>query len=313
MFKNISNIKLIAIFAGLVLIYGAIKLWGNSGRSKSFRSELVEFDTAKVSSVSIFNPGDTVTLAKQNGDWKLKLSGGKEVDALDNVVESALTTLQGVTPSRIATRDENKYKDFQVDTTGTRVQVYEGDNKALDLVIGRFGMQGQRQFYTYVKLYEEPEVYAADNFMGMSVATNPAGFRDKKLIEATKDSISAVSFRYPGDSSFFMRKSVEGQWLIDNQVTDSAQVADYLSDLRYATISDFADDRELSDLGNATYRIEVTIKGSEPVVLEAYNDPQYNLLIHSSANPEAIFADADSSSFKDLFLGPGTLLAPEEE
>ena len=55
MLKGFSNIKLILILAGLVAVYLVMQYTGGRNRSKSFRSELVDIDTAKVSAMEIEN------------------------------------------------------------------------------------------------------------------------------------------------------------------------------------------------------------------------------------------------------------------
>ena len=315
MFKNLSNLTLIGILALLAIGYFAITYFNKSSRSGSFDADIINIDTAKVTALQITGGKDSVYLLKENNDWKLRLPSGKIVDAGDQSVRNSLASLLTIAPNRIATRDQEKWKEYQVDTAGTRVKVFEGDKKTLDLVVGRFGikqgggpqgqqfgMQGGQQFYTYVRLAEEPEVYAADNFMGYSVNPNPTGFRNTQLFRLTTDSISQIDFRYPADSSFTLVKEESG-WSIAGQPADSAEAASYLNNIRVVSKSAFADDIEPDQLGEPHYQAEISVSGGENVTISAYSHNQYQFVVHSSRNPDAYFADRDSSLVNEIFAG----------
>ena len=173
MLKNISSIKMIGILAVLVLVYLGFEFFGGKSRSKSFKTELVEIDTAKVSKLVIEAKGESLELIKENNTWKVSIGNGKYAEAQKSNVKSTLNSLLTIKPSRIVAKDSEKWKDYQVDSAGTRVQVFEGSKNTLDLVIGRFGFnqqamqqqqqmmmggRGMQQFFSYVRLQNEDEV-----------------------------------------------------------------------------------------------------------------------------------------------------------
>ena len=205
MLKNISSIKMIGILAVLVLVYLGFEFFGGKSRSKSFKTELVEIDTAKVSKLIIESRGESLELIKENNAWKVSVGDGKYAEAQKSNVKSTLNSLLTIKPSRIVAKDSEKWKDYQVDSAGTRVQVFEGSKNTLDLVIGRFGFnqqamqqqqmmggQGMQQFFSYIRLQNEEEVYVADNFMGMSINSDASGYRNKQLLSLTTDDISSA-------------------------------------------------------------------------------------------------------------------------
>ena len=111
--------------------------------------------------------------------------------------------------------------DFQVDSSGTRVKIFEGNKEALDIILGRFGVEGQRSFYTYVRLADENDTYVANNFMSMSISSSPDGFRMNEVFQLSKDSLTTIAFNYP-DSAFTINKSESGRWIIEGQPVDSS-------------------------------------------------------------------------------------------
>jgi hypothetical protein len=228
--------------------------------------------------------------------------------------------LTTVKPSRIATKDPEKWKDFQVDSSGTRVQVFEGDKNTLDLIIGRFGFNqeamqqqqqvmggrgGMNQFYTYVRLENDMEVYVADNFMGMSLNAETSGYRNRQLLSVTTDSLMEIRLNYPADSSFVMTK-VDSLWMIDGVLTDSAATASYLGSIRYVNNSNFVDDVPAEALVSPTFSLTLKQASKPDIVVKAFQHPVHQWIINSSENPASYFADP--KIVEDLFIAKKKLL-----
>ncbi|MDN5202383.1 DUF4340 domain-containing protein [Fulvivirgaceae bacterium BMA10] len=287
--KKISLAKLLGVLVILLLIYFALDFFGKSDRSSSFREVLVEIDTAEVTKLKISKNTETVELNKQNGQWLLSLENGKQVLAKEGSVEGTFSSLMNIKPSRIATKDQKKWKDYQVDSTGVRVEVFEGDNNSLDLIIGRFGAKGRNQFHTFVRLFEEDEVYAADNFIGGTVSSDAGAYRDQSISNLTADSLQTISFIYPADSTFKLEK-VGDQWSMSGRAVDSANMASYLADIRYLSSSSFSNDVETSQLTSPLYSFIVTSKGEDDLQIDAYHTNN-GIVLQSSLNETGLFRD----------------------
>jgi hypothetical protein len=308
MFRNVKNISLIAILGILIVGYIGLKLLKNTSRSKTFREELVVIDTAKVDRIVITKAGQSFEVTRTDGQWMVSLPGNKKVEATSSSVNNALGSLLRIEPDRIATRSPEKWMDYQVDSTGTRVQVFENNTNVLDMVLGRFGIHGQQQFHTFVRLSGDDEVYAANNFMGISFPSEPKGFRNSRFLQITSDSITQVTFNYPGDSAFILKKTMD-KWYIGNDIADSANVASFMSGLRYMNGSDFVDDVEPAALINPTLSVRITASGmADEVVLEGYSHPTYGYILHSTYNPKAYFSDENLEG--KIFKGRSELLGP---
>ena len=96
MLKNISSIKLIGILAVLILVYLGFEFFGGKSRSKSFKAEIVEIDTAKVTKVLIAAKGETLELIKENNAWKVSIGEGKYAAAQKSSVKSTLGSLMTI-------------------------------------------------------------------------------------------------------------------------------------------------------------------------------------------------------------------------
>ena len=284
--KGFSTVKLIIVLGLVVGIYMLITVTSKKGRSKSYRTELVNIAADEVSKVQISSPEGEVELTKEDDQWMVTLASGKKVLTKENSVPGFLSTLGTIKPGAIATRKEEKWSDYQVDSAGTRIEVFEGSKKSLDLIVGRFNMTGQRSYSTYVKLTEDDEVYTADNFMGMSLGKTTASFRENLLFRTTKDSITQITFNYP-DSAFALGK-VDGKWIVDGQEADSTSVATFLSGLGYVASSNFVEEENFQF---PQLSIEITAGGSTYKAEAMQRMDGY--VIHSDENTDGYFVDGN--------------------
>ncbi|MEQ9427035.1 MAG: DUF4340 domain-containing protein [Cyclobacteriaceae bacterium] len=289
MLKGISNVKLLIILAGLVGVYLIIHFTGGKTQSKSFRSSLVEIDTAKVTKIEIAKEGKELKLEKVGDtNWNVTLESGKVVDAKATSIKSTLNNLTTLKPSRLASKDPAKWSDYQVDSTGTRVKIYEGSDKKLDIVLGKFDVQGQRSYHTFVRLAEDDEVYAADNFMSISFSADSENFREQTFIRTKRDSVMSISFNYP-DTAFALTRNNSG-WAIDGVATDSTTAAQFVSGLGYSTSKGFVDNIET--FGTPVLTMEVIQAGSDDITIQGYEVPgRENLVLNSSINEDSYFDD----------------------
>ncbi len=299
--KGNTTIKLLAALGILVVVYLVMTLTKGDDRSKSFRSVLVEIDTAQVTRIEVVNAGSETVVTKKGADtWEVGVEDGTK-PARTSAVKNLLTTIEGAVPSRLVSRSRDRWKDYAVDSTGTRVKVFEGNDMTLDLVIGRFGVEGQQQFHTFVRLAEDDDVYQADNFMGISIAKAPEDFRNSDVLRLRRDSLVEVSFNYI-DSAFSLYKEGDN-WKSSTIAADSASVASYLQGLSFVTSRNFA---EGDGLGTPTLNVTFGFTDSPEIQLSAYQRAD-GWILQSTENTDEYFEDEEV--FEKIFQGPSQLAA----
>jgi len=296
--KKNNTIKLLALLGGLVIIYLIVTFTSGSSRSKSFREVLVELDTATVTNIEISSPSGQTSLSKSDNEWRVK-SGEIDKKAVGTVVRNFMATLEGAKPSRLVARSKDTWKDYSVDSTGTRVEVFEGSSKVLDLVVGRFGVEGQRNFHSYVRLFEEEDVYLSKDFMGISLPKESKDFRYADVLRLKKDSLTQVTFNYP-DSSFSIFKTNEN-WSSPDIILDSAAVASFINGLSYVTSREFAPSQEL---GTPELNVTFGFSNQPEIQISAYRKVG-GYVIESSENNEELFEEVNILS--KIFKGPNEL------
>ncbi|MEM8895379.1 MAG: DUF4340 domain-containing protein [Bacteroidota bacterium] len=283
------------LLGGLVVVYLVVEWTGSSSRSTSYREVIVEIDTAKVTRLLVKSADKSSDLQKVSTDWQLTLASGKTVNASEGSIKSSLGSLLTIKPSRLVAKKQEKWSDYQVDSTGTTVEVYEGDEKTLDLILGRFNMEGQNAYSTYVRVNGEDEVYSAKNFMAFSVSPDPSSYRNSVLLRATKDSIQQVTFNYP-DSAFVLTRESEG-WSKNGAAADSAAVASFISGLSFVSSRQFFDETEQL----VTPSLSLTIESTDSEIEVKAFDVNGEWILNSSDNPESYFKD---SALEDKLLKP---------
>jgi len=288
MFKGMSNIKLLMLLSGLVVIYFITQMMSGKTKSEGLRSTLIEIDTSKVSSLEIEKGDEKLRVSKIGANsWEVEIADSKKVAAKTASVKSTLTSLLTLIPSRLASKNPENWKDYQVDTTGTRVMVYEGDKKTLDIILGRFGVKDQRSYHTFVRLEEENEVYSVDNFMSISFSPDPASFREQIFMRTKRDSLNSIVFNYP-DSAFALRK-VSSQWFVDDLPADSTKTVAYLNKLVYASSKNFVDD--VLSFGQPSFQITLSENGQDDLEVGGYQISGRDIVLNSSSNAASYFED----------------------
>jgi len=254
--KKLNNKTLIFILVALVGIFVLVRLFRTPALESNLKTSLVTVDTSKVTEIKLWpgsESGSEIQLLKTGGKWSLK-KGDKLYNPGQGVAGSMLGYFVKLAPQKMVSRKKEKWNDYQVGDSSTRVQmIAEGDIVA-DLRIGKLGFNqnqmqqqqqnfGQRGFegaFTYVRLDGEDEIYTVDGFLESSFNLSLNDLRDKALLRIKKDQVTKVSFNYP-DSGFVVEMK-ENKWRIAGQPADSNKMKSYLRQLEFKNASSFADD-----------------------------------------------------------------------
>ena len=309
MFKNISSKKLLIVFVVLLAIAAFFIYYDSSHEIRTFKKDIVNIDTSAVTSISIY-PKVTnhkeVRLYKEGNYWQVRLDNNRSVPAEESKVKSLINSLVGIKANSLAAQDESKWSEFKVDSSGTRVKVFEGNDNTLDIILGKFSYQ-QRSMASYVRIKGDENVYQVDGFLEYSFNQKPNFFRNNKIVSDDFSNWNKLIYIYP-DSSFQIVKDTAGYWTINNVKTDSAKTVTYLRTLSHVTGTDFIDNPDPSLLGKANYTltIESTIAGKPAAItVSALSD---QLIIHSSQNPDSYFNGNANSLWQKIFPGKDRFL-----
>jgi hypothetical protein len=308
MLRAINNKILGVIFAVLLLLGLFLFLFDGGKKERTFRQVLVDIDTSKVTEILIYPKSQNhseVKLFKDKDDWRVTLPSGGSAKVANQRISDLFVQLDAIKPKRLAARDESKWGELQVDSTGSRVKVFQGSKLTLDLVIGRFSFQQPRTMNTFVRLYNDKDVYEVDGFLDMTFNQGANIFRDGTVIKSDHNTWQQMQFTYPADSSFKLVKS-GNSWLLNGKATDSLKAANYLNKLANLSNNSFIDDVKINQTSTPTYSLNITTSDLEFIEIKGYQD-EASLVIHSSQNPEAWF---DGSSLSQtIFVGKSSFIS----
>jgi len=307
MFQTVNN-KILGIIFGILLIAGIFLFLFDGGKSeRTFRDVLVDIDTSAVTEIVIYPKSQNhkeVKLYKDKDGWRVTLPAGGTAKVDTQRMSSLFAQLLAIKPKRLAARDESKWNELQVDSTGSRVKVFESSKLALDLVIGRFSFQQPRTMNTFVRLYNDKDVYEVDGFLDMTFNQGANIFRDGTVIKSDYNNWQQIQFSYPADSSFQLVKS-GNSWLVNGKSADSLKTANYLIRLANLSNNNFIDDIKINSASVPEYSLNITTSDLKFIEIKGYRDST-SYIIHSSQNPEAWF-DGSSLS-KTIFVGKSSFL-----
>jgi len=317
MYRNIKNSNLLIILAVLVVITAIVVLIDTKKGDRSFRSQIVDVDTTKITSIVITprsNPNSDIELTKKNEKWFVS-KDNKEYIADNNVVKNIFNTLVSLKPIQVAARTKDKWKEFEVtDSTATIVKIYKGKKKVGTIYIGRFnyiqpknvspyayyyGQQGTMA--TYVRVSKDPLVYLVEGFLAMTFNRDVNDFRNKTVLRFNASDVNRITFSYP-DSAFTMVKE-NNKWKIGDLYADSASVTNYLSTIAWLNSYSLVDTLKVSEKPNMSVKFEGN-NFAVPIEVKAFkvDDTNHVYLINSSLNPENYFSGKEANLKDKIFV-----------
>jgi hypothetical protein len=309
--KKLNNKTLIIILVVLVGIFAVVRIFRTPAQRSNLKKELVSVDTASVTQIKVTpkSEGSELIFTREGKNWTLK-KGEKTYNLEQSSVKGMLGQLVKLAPQKMVSRKKEKWNDYQVGDSSTRVQLIAGSETVADLKIGRIGFnqnpaQMQQQQYggggfgggfTYVRVADEDEVYTVDGFLESSFNRGLNDWRNKTLIRMESDAITKISFNYP-DSGFVAEKR-DKKWWIGSMATDSTKIKAYLNQLGFKNASIFADDF----VPNRQADLNLVVQGATSTLatLQAWKR-ENDWVFASSQQPNVYFSSEGSGLFQTLF------------
>lgn len=304
MFNKISLKSLGILFGILLLIVVAFMIYDASHGERSFRKNLVSIDTSKVTEINIYPRSINhrkVKIYKDGREWKVELSKNQSAMVPGNKIQDLFSNLLEIKPTGVAASGEEFWKNYQVDTSGTRINVYQGNDKVLDMMIGKFAFERPRTMLSYVRVNGDDNVYITEGFLSYTFNHDANYFRNHYLINSEYTDWSKLTFTYPADSSFTLVKE-NNKWFLNGRPSDSAETVDYLRSVSQKTNSNFIDNPSESLLSRAECTLTIESKKMRPIIVSAYESPS-QVVVNSSQNSGSFFDGKKNNFWHSIFVG----------
>jgi hypothetical protein len=306
--KKLNNKILLGALVVLAAIFVVARLFRAPGLESNTRKELVRVDTGAVSQVRVATATGEIALQKKSTGWTVN-SQGETFEADAATVKILLQQIMSMRAERMVSRKKEKWGTFKVDSTATRVYIYQDGDLKADVYVGKTGFaQGGGSAYgggayTYVRLAGEDEVYTVNGFLESTFNRPADGWRNHTFLRVRRDDVTRIRFQYP-DSAFVLEKK-DSVWLVNAATANAASVDTYLAQLTSKNLYSFASDNAFATPPIAT----LVIEGKSGVLATVEGWPQgEHWALRSSAQKEAYFSSSGSSVVKDLLVGRGHFL-----
>lgn len=210
-----QTIWLVVIFVILLLIL----LLGKGFSPKLERekkSGFAKFDTLGITKI-IINVPETeknVTLEKIDDKWLIKEPIFYLADM--RIMKKFLETMNDLKFEGIISENPEKQSKFQVDSTGTQVQIFKEDNMVLDFVVGK---TDQNYSHTFLRESESDKVYSVTGNLSYIFNKKVNQWRDKVIVDIPKDEIDYIEVSYSDTTIYFT--FVDTIWFVrqdDNEI-----------------------------------------------------------------------------------------------
>jgi hypothetical protein len=178
----------------------------------------VSLEPGRVSRLQIQRPGEPlVEFERVGGGWHMRQPF--DYQAQEQAVQSLLTVLEDLELQDVVSSNPDNQGLFEVDSTGTLVQAWDGDKQVMDLVVGKATPD---YAHTYVRREGQDEVYRAVGMLTYNFNKKPDDWRDKTILNVNRDDIRRVELRYPKDDVDVVLARQDSVWTVSVDGKDAA-------------------------------------------------------------------------------------------
>jgi hypothetical protein len=259
----------------VVLAYLVMQKPGERSSSGESGDVLVSVDSLAVDRIEIKSPTLSVVLQKKGVEWFVASPVSYKADQSN--VATLIHSSKTLHVSSIVSNKPDKHPVFQVDSTGTRVTMFQNGAEKASFILGKSGS-------SYSELYARRNAsndVALVNGASSYVFSRPAkDWRDRTILSMPRERIKEVRYQY-GDTTFVLAFK-DSAWAIGKDSTQEGVVTSLLSSLSNIVTDDFVDTltapptkptAQISFAG--TQLTFFYVKGSEKYLVQSSASPQW--------------------------------------
>lgn len=279
-----STLILAVIFVVLVVIV-LLTRQGPKVERGALASRLEALDTLTISQVAITQPDEELILTKSGQEWMI--TSPFEYKANQDFVRQMLKTFVEMRVESSISENPEKHGKFEVDTAGTEVVFYAGDEKLISLIVGK---TSQDYSHTYIRETDLPEVFLVKGVLSGQLNRNLDSWRDKTIFAAEKTDITQIALVYPEEVITLYWTG--GTWTIssgeiDNLVADQQTVDRMLTTLSNFKASLFPKEEEYEGVNfdQPEFQIDITAVDGTTVLRMVEEKEQNRYFVHKVGDP----------------------------
>ena len=274
-------------------------------RSSGYRETLINLQRESLSRLRISQSKRFAELRRRSGGWEVMLKSGRAVPADTQQVEEIVDLLERIKPARIQAKTRAAWPSLLLDTAGIRVEAFEGEEKTLDIIIGKTEVVSNRGYQTYVRLEDDSVSYVAAGISGFGIQPRANAYRPIWLFNAETDSVSSIQLEDLSTGEQLILQKEDSLWFISTdppQVIDTDLMWRYLGDISELSSNEFDD--EFSFTEKPLRRVSLFL-GSTRQTVDFYRGGD-DWVLRSSINQNTSFRDSVAAAqlwkSSDFFL-----------
>lgn len=295
--KRFNNSVLLVILMVLLGGFVLTRLLHAPALERNLEENLLKFDTSKITEIRIspaIEKKGEIKLVRSSNVWRVQRNN-RVASADSRLLKNVLGSIKEIHPDRVVSRKKEKWGDYNVDTTGTNIKVYTGNEMQAEFWVGETSSGT-----SCVRVEGEDDVYAVKETVADQFNKAFNAWRDKSFLRVQPDMISKINFQYPADSSFTLTR-VQNEWKISDLKVDSSKVQNYLNKLKSRTIAEFADNFTTQSL--PTYVVTMGTDATTLVTVQCWKVQDDKWVLTSNLQDNVYFSAHGQSLIADLFVG----------
>lgn len=230
----------------------------------------IRVDPEKATRVKIHRTDGDVELERTGSEWKLVKP--IEYPASAELVTGMLKTLEDLKLEDVISSNPANRGTYQVDSTGTAVEIWTGSEKALAIVVGKSSSDWT---HTFVRYTDRDEVYRAGGVVSYNFNRRADDWRDKAILKFDEKDVQKVTLGYPKEKglAIALARADSVHWNVQEgsaapAPADSATAARLVTAVTRLMTANFATPEEAAgkDFGQPDFVLGVEAGGTAKTV-----------------------------------------------
>ena len=214
-----------AIFVGLAIV---ILLFENPFEQSEYQKKVEtamplfpNFNAEQVVKIEITATGETTTLSKQNGGWRVASMDNYPADS-EGVTELLSKVAEFKDTQRVSNNPE-KQLEFEVDSTGVEAKLMDVNDKVLaHLFVGK---TTPGFLSSYVRPADSNDVYVAQGYLQSVFDKGTRTWKDRTIFSFNKGIVTQLNIVSP-EETIELHLDAEGAWQMFKPVTATAKTTE---------------------------------------------------------------------------------------
>ena len=205
------------------------------------------FDKGQVTKIEIVAKGETTTLSKENGQWRVASMDNYPADS-ESVEELLAKVTEFDNANRVSDNPKNQ-AEFGVDSTGVEAKLMDAnDNMLAHLFVGK---NTPGFLSSYVRIADSNDVYIAQGYLQGVFDKGPRTWKERTIFKFNKDIVTQINITSP-EETVELHRDAENRWQLLKPVATGViqtEIDNLLTTFSQLTTDDFAAEKDLAEYG----------------------------------------------------------------